>query len=79
MGWGSGSEVMHRIIPKLEEVVPHDEQRKEVYKVIIDAMEHGDWDTQQDCEGCDDSFDEALKELHPDWFGEERDDGSGID
>jgi hypothetical protein len=42
--------------------------RFRLYKGIILALEEQDWDTENECEGTDDAYDKALKELHPEWY-----------
>jgi hypothetical protein len=67
MGWASGSSVMESIIEGIRKKVVDEKQRVEIYKVIIEALEDSDWDTQNECIGNDKAYDIALKELHPDW------------
>jgi hypothetical protein len=42
-----------------------------MYIGIIEELENHDWDTQEESLGQDDVFDEALKELHPEWEEDE--------
>ena len=67
MGWGSGSDMMDDIIFDMKKKIKDKDIRKTIYKILIDAFENHDWDTQDDCLGSDKVFDDALKELHPDW------------
>jgi len=67
MGWASGSTIVDALITSLRENVKSDDVRKNIYLDVITAFEDADWDTQDECEGYDPAFDEALKELHPDW------------
>jgi hypothetical protein len=68
MGWASGSDVMDYIIYHVQRVLPHDpEIRCAIYIIVIKALDAHDWDTHDDCWGQDDEFDEALKELHPEF------------
>lgn len=67
MGWASGSGVMNEIIDTMQDEIDDVDQRRRVYKGIIEAMEGNDWDTQDECIGQDPAFDAALQELHPDW------------
>ena len=71
MGWSDGSEVMNRVIDAVKPHVANDEVRKSIYTPIIEALEDGDWDTQDESMGKDEAFDAALKELHPRWFDED--------
>ena len=68
MGWSSGTELMSRVITATRKVIPDEKTRKEFYKEIIDAFEDYDWDTENECLGEDSAYDDALKEMHPDWF-----------
>lgn len=74
MGWSSGSEIMNRVIAAVKPHVTDFETRKSIYTPIIEALEDGDWDTQDESVGEDDAFDSALKDLHPSWYDEESDD-----
>ena len=71
MGWSYGSEIMNRVIDAVKPHVANDEVRKSIYTPIIEALEDGDWDTQDESMGKDEAFDAALKELHPRWFDED--------
>ena len=68
MGWASGSAIMNAIIDAVKPHVAEKEARKAIYTPIINALEDGDWDTQDESMERDDAFDEALTELHPKWF-----------
>lgn len=70
MGWASGSSLMGDIIEVISNEVPKGSTRFRIYTKIIKAMEVHDWDTQDECVGVDPEFDEALKKLHPTWFGD---------
>lgn len=74
MGWASGSSLMSEIISAIQPHMPDEGARKEVYKVLINAFEDQDWDTQDECEGEDPAYDAALEELHPEWYEEEEED-----
>lgn len=71
MGWASGSELMSEIIFALNHEGVSFGQRERIYKSIIPVMQDRDWDTEMECVGEDKAYDEALKELHPDWFEED--------
>ena len=64
MGWSRGSDLMDSIIQSLKYHVINPSIRKEIYKDIIEAFEDHDWDTQDECLGVDEAFDEALEALH---------------
>ncbi len=68
MGWSSGTELMSAVITAAKKAIPNEEARKTFYREVIEAFESADWDTQDECIGEDDAFDEAIKELHPDWL-----------
>ena len=67
MGWASGSDVMSAVIYGLNKKIDDEEIRKIVYRILIDALEDQDWDTQEDNFGEDVAYDEALREAHPTW------------
>lgn len=71
MGWASGSGLFDQIISALNDTNLNHKERKEVYKAIIPAFEDFDWDTQDECMGADEAFDEAIYELHPEYLPEE--------
>jgi len=66
MGWSSGGDVMDGIIKAVRKHVPKG-ARKALYLDLIQVLEDLDWDTQQESLGQDPVFDEALRELHPDF------------
>ena len=68
MGWSRGSTVASSIIEGLQKVIRDDEVRRKAYVKIIKALEDADWDCQNECEGMDKAFDQALKDIHPDWY-----------
>lgn len=74
MGWGSGSRVMGELIESLKRNVADDEVREAVYVDMIDALQDMDCDTLQECEGDDEAFDNALRQVNPDWYDEEDED-----
>lgn len=71
MGWASASRIMSDIMDAVIPVVPDKEARKKIYRPVIESLEEGDWDTQDECMGEDDAYDEVIKELHPTWFEDE--------
>lgn len=71
MGWASGSTVFSEVISAVKEHVKEKDVRKAIYIPIIEAFEEKDWDTQDECIGEDDAYDEAIMELHPRWFEDE--------
>jgi hypothetical protein len=71
MGWGSGSDLMADIIVTIKKHVNDEDVRESIYKEIIDSFECHDWDTQEECVGEDNAYDNALKKLYPDWDWDE--------
>ena len=71
MGWSSGTSVMSEIMDGIMEVLPDDlEKRKALYKRIIKTLCDHDWDDEGARGGEDPAYDEALKELYPNWYGD---------
>ncbi len=68
MGWGSGSRLMREVIDKLRQRKATEANRRLVDEILIPIMEDYDWDTQDECMGEDETFDNVLRELHPNWF-----------
>ena len=71
MGWSGGSEIMSKVIAALQEHMPDEKARREVYGTLIEAFEDMDWDTQGECEGVDPVFDATLRGMHPHWYEDE--------
>ena len=71
MGWSGGSEIADTLIDIISTEVKNKTTRKRMYIGIIEELENHDWDTQEESLGQDDVFDEALKELHPEWEEDE--------
>jgi hypothetical protein len=69
MGWASGGDLASSIIETVKEYVKSKATRTHIYVDIIKALESNDWDTQDECEGQDPAFDEAMRINHPDWDG----------
>lgn len=65
MGWAGGSEVFSGIIAAVKREVAEKEVRKRIYQPIIEAFEDSDWDTQDECLGEDDAYDELYNEKYP--------------
>jgi hypothetical protein len=63
MGWASGSQLFSNLIATMRKHVKDKSKRKAIYKEMIISFEDEDWDTQDECEGEDSAFDEALDEL----------------
>jgi len=68
MGWGSASGIMNTVIDVVKLHVKDREARQSIYEPIIDILEEGDWDTQDESLGLDEAFDDLMKERHPHWF-----------
>lgn len=67
MGWASGSSLFVEVISAAKKYIPNAHSTVDFYKKVITAFEYHDWDTQDECLGEDKAFDQAIKELHPDW------------
>lgn len=66
MGWASASLIMNSVIDAVKPHVADKDARKEIYKPIFDALEDGDWDTQDECVGRDEAYDEIYSARFPD-------------
>jgi len=73
MGWSGGSEIMEKVIGQLQQHMPDEQARREVYGALIEAFEGMDWDTQDECMGVDPVFDATLKGMHSAWYEEDDD------
>jgi predicted lipid-binding transport protein (Tim44 family) len=71
MGWASGSQLMSEVIAAIADKMDDHDTKVEIFESIIEAFEDADCDTLQECLDEDDAFDEALKNIHPDWFDED--------
>jgi hypothetical protein len=67
MGWSSGGNIMEGIIHCLSKEIKDSKQRARIYKSIIKILENSDWDTQEESLNIDDAYDQALREVHPNW------------
>ena len=66
MGFGSGSDIMTSIIIGAKMRFAHDPDiRRDIYGIVIAALDGHDWDTHDECWGMDEEYNEALKETHP--------------
>lgn len=74
MGWSRGTPVAIGIIESVKKHVKNYSKRVDIYVDVIETLEDNDWDTVSEAMGYDDAFDEAVKDLHPDWFEEEEED-----
>jgi hypothetical protein len=71
MGWASGSILMSEVIAAIASKTDDHETKVEMFEGIIEAFEDADCDTLMECIDEDDAFDEALKNIHPDWFDDD--------
>jgi hypothetical protein len=62
MGWASGSRLFSKIIEAAKEAIPDDDARERFYRPVIAAFEDEDWDTQNECCGDDDVYDQIYDE-----------------
>ena len=68
MGWCSATEIFDNVVESLLDPAKDKEQ---VIKDLVNALENGDWDCQQDSEYYDNPIvQKVFKELHPSWFEE---------
>jgi len=71
MGWASGVEIFDVVAGALLDD-KKEINKKEVLKSLINVLEDGDWDTQNDSDYYDHPLvQEIFKELHPNWFEDE--------
>lgn len=70
MGWSSGSSILSEV---MQATFPHmkSKGRKEAALRLISYFEGEDCDTVMECMGDFPEFDEAMKELNPEYFEEE--------
>lgn len=63
MGWSSGSEILSRLIPLIENACENLEPNhpRHLYSDIIDIFEDGDCDTCEEAMGISEDFDNAIK------------------
>lgn len=70
MGWCSATIIFDKVAGALLDDQPPD--KKSVLKVVIDALEDGDWDCQQDSAYWSHPLiQEIFREMHPRWFEDE--------
>ncbi|XKM40365.1 hypothetical protein A4U53_031030 [Rhizobium ruizarguesonis] len=56
---------MSKVIAGVKPVVADKDSRKAIYRPIIGALEDSDWDTQDECVGEDEAYDEIYFETYP--------------
>lgn len=70
MGWASAVEIFDVVAGALLDKKEVD--KKSVLKTLIETLEDGDWDTQEDSEYYNHPVvREVMEELHPEWFNKE--------
>lgn len=74
MGWASGSRIMNAVIDAVQPHVTDQAAREAIYQPIINALEEGDWDTQDESEGRDPAYDAVIRAMHPTWYEEDEED-----
>jgi hypothetical protein len=74
MGWASGTGLAIDVIRAAKKHVS-EASKPAFYKAFLVAMEDHDWDCQHEARGIDPAFDKALKKAHPDWYGDDEEDG----
>jgi len=66
MGWSGGSEVMSGVISSIKPRIKDLEDRKQIYREILDVLEGLDWDCFYECIGEDEAYDQLYRESYPD-------------
>jgi hypothetical protein len=66
MGWAGGSELLGQMIRILQEHVPDDSVREDIYIDMINAFEDADCDTVYELLGEDEAFDAAYHLINED-------------
>ena len=67
MGWCSATRIFDAVAEAL--LTDGDIDKKRILETVIDALEDGDWDCQQDSSYWDNPLvQEIMKERHPGWF-----------
>lgn len=75
MGWSSGSGLFADVAEIIADNVPDEDDRRVIYKAMIEAFEDRDCDTLMECTGIDETLDEVLEEI----YGPEEDDDDDED
>ena len=71
MGWCSATVIFDKVVGALLDE-SGEVDKKAVIKELIDTLEDGDWDCQQDSKHWDHPIVNAIfRERHPQWFEEE--------
>lgn len=60
MGFSRGSDIFSGVIAAVKPVVKNIDDRKAIYRQIIDVLNDADWDTQDECLGRDEAYDELY-------------------
>lgn len=72
MGWCSGTDVFDPVVATVLETDIPEGAKREIIKSLIDALEDGDWDCQDDSFYMDNPIVRSvMRELHPSWFEDE--------
>ena len=62
MGWASGSNIAEPLIKAIKKEKALDDTAKmRLYKVLLSALQDGDWDTEHEMAGLCPVFDKLLK------------------
>lgn len=64
MSWSSGSYIFGELIDALQETSLGDDERKVLYKTMIDTFTDFDCDTLDECKGKDLAFDEVFDSIY---------------
>lgn len=66
MAWRNGASIFSSIIDTISSNVDDEDQRREIYKDLIELFEDHDCTNLEDCYGEDNVFNEVFCEIHPD-------------
>lgn len=70
MGWCSATVIFDSVVSGI--VGDTEIDKKELIRIVANALEDGDWDCQQDSDYWDHPLvQEVMRELHPSWFEDE--------
>ena len=72
MGWSSGTQIFDVFCDALLGDGERKMTKQSALKVIIKALEEGDWDCHQDSQYWDHPLvQKVMRKLHPEWFEED--------
>lgn len=71
MSWSSGSYIFNELIDSLQETSLCDDERRVLYRTMIDIFADYGCDTLDECKGKDLAFDEVFDSVYPEEYSEE--------